>query len=119
MWVAPSPPTAFSFASVSRVVSGRGPSSTSTVVSPLRHLTVTATISSAMRPASIASAASCWERSAKRSMSTRVISISFETSLASLIICLSVKGLVRPSWVIASSAWTSPIRKPKRAFGSR
>ncbi len=52
-------------------------------------------------------------------MSTRVISSSFETSLASLIICLPVKALVRPSWVIASSAWTSPIRKPKRAFGSR
>ena len=52
-------------------------------------------------------------------MSTRVISSSLETSLASLIICFSVKGLVSPSWVIASSALTSPIRKPKRAFGSR
>ncbi len=58
VWVAPSPPTAFSFARVSRVVSGRGPSSTSTTVSPLRDLTVTPTISSAIRPASIASAAS-------------------------------------------------------------
>jgi len=32
------------------------------------------------------------ERSAKRSMSARVISSSLETSLASLIICFSVKG---------------------------
>ncbi len=52
-------------------------------------------------------------------MSTRVISSSFETSLASLIICLPVKALVSPSWVIASIACTSPIRNPKRAFGSR
>ena len=52
-------------------------------------------------------------------MSGRVISSSFETSDASLIICLSVKGLVSPSWVIASIAVTSPIRKPKRAPGSR
>ena len=37
-------------------------------------------------------------------MSARVISSSLETSLASLIICFSVKGLVRPSWVIASIA---------------
>ena len=52
-------------------------------------------------------------------MSARVISSSFETSEASLIICFSVKGLVSPSWVIASIALTSPIRKPKRAPGSR
>ena len=58
------------------------------------------------------------ERTANLSMSARVISISLETSDASLIICLWVKGLVSPSWVIASSACTSPIRKPKRAFGS-
>src|SRR5918992_2106859 len=29
--------------------------------------------------------------------------------------CLPVKGLVRPSWTIASSAFASPMRKPKRA----
>ena len=52
-------------------------------------------------------------------MSARVISSSFETSLASLIICLSVKGLVSPSWVIESTALTSPIRKPKRAPGQQ
>ncbi len=40
VWVAPSPPIAFSFASASSVVPGRGASSTSTVVSPLRPLTV-------------------------------------------------------------------------------
>ena len=119
VWVASSPPTAFSLASASIVVSGRIASSTSTVLSPLRDLTVTPTISSARRPASVASAASRCERSAKRSMSARVISSSLETSLASLIICFSVKGLVRPSWVIASIAVTSPMRKPKRAPGSR
>ncbi len=52
-------------------------------------------------------------------MSARVISSSFETSLASLIICLSVNGFVSPSCVIESIACTSPIRKPKRAPGSR
>ncbi len=52
-------------------------------------------------------------------MSARVISSSFETPQASLIICLPVNGLVSPSWVIASIASTSPMRKPNRAPGSR
>ena len=52
-------------------------------------------------------------------MSGRVISSSLPTSLASLIICLSVNGLVSPSWVIASIAFTSPIRKPNRAPGQQ
>ena len=119
VWVASSPPTAFSLASVSIVVSGRIASSASTTLSDLRLFTVTEVISSARRPSSVAFAASWCERAAQRSMSARVISSSFETSLASLIICLSVKGLVSPSWVIASIAFTSPIRKPKRAPGSR
>ena len=119
MWVASSPPTAFSLERASRVVSGRIASSTATSFSPFLDLTVTVTISSASLPSSVALWASWWERSAKRSMSARVISSSFETSLASLIICFSVKGLVRPSWVIESTAFTSPIRKPKRAPGSR
>ena len=67
----------------------------------------------------MALAASWWDRAAKRSMSARVISSSLETSDASLIICLCVKGLVSPSWVIESIALTSPIRKPNRAPGSR
>ncbi len=92
------------------MVSARIASSASIVFSPLRDLTVTPTISSARRPASVASAASRCERSAKRSMSARVISSSLETSLASLIICFSVKGLVRPSWTIASIVSTWPIR---------
>ncbi len=52
-------------------------------------------------------------------MSARVISSSSPTSVASWNICLPVKALVSPSWTIASSALTSPMRKPKRAFGSR
>ena len=40
--------------------SRRGPSSTSTTVSPLRPLTVNGTISSGMRPSSIAASASSW-----------------------------------------------------------
>ena len=67
----------------------------------------------------VSAAASWCERAAKRSISARVISSSLPTSEASLIICLPVKGLVRPSWVIASTALTSPIRKPNRAPGSR
>ena len=98
---------------------GRIASSATTSRSSLLTFTVTGTISSASMPSSVALAASWWERAAQRSMSARVISSSLETSLASLIICLPVKGLVRPSWVIASIAVASPIRKPKRAPGSR
>ena len=119
MWVAPSPPIAGSLASTSTVVSGLIPSSAATSTSSFLRFTFTATISSARRPSSVALAASWWERAAKRSMSARVISSSFETSEASLIICLPVNGLVRPSWVIASIAWTSPIRNPNRAPGRR
>ncbi len=117
--MASSPPIAFSFASTSIVVSGRIASSAATSTSSLRFFTITETISSASLPSSVAFAASWCERAAQRSMSGRVISSSFETSLASLIICFSVKGLVSPSWVIESIAWTSPMRKPKRAPGSR
>src|SRR4051812_39435415 len=52
-------------------------------------------------------------------MSARVSSSSSATSLASAAICFPVKGFVRPSWVIASIALASPIRKPKRAPWSR
>ena len=119
VWVASSPPIAGSFASDSIVESGRIASSASTTFSALRLFTVTETISSASRPSSVAFAASWCERAAQRSMSGRVISSSLPTSLASLIICLFVNGLVSPSWVIASIALTSPMRKPKRAPGSR
>ena len=119
MWVASSPPIAGSLASDSIVESGRIASSAATSRSSFFTLTVTGTISSAMVPSSVAFAASWCERAAQRSMSGRVISSSFETSEASLIICLPVNGLVRPSWVIASIAVTSPMRKPKRAPGSR
>jgi len=59
-------------ASFSAVVSGRGCSSRSTTsASPLRCGTSTGTISSAMRPDSIASRARICERSAKASWSRR------------------------------------------------
>ena len=54
VWVASSPPTAFSFASTSTVVSGRIASSASTTSSPFFDLTVTETISSAIFPSSVA-----------------------------------------------------------------
>ena len=60
-----------------------------------------------------------WERSAQLSRSARVISNSSATSVASWDMCLPLKGLVRPSWTIASSALASPMRNPKRAPGSR
>ena len=63
-------------------------------------------------------ARSC-ERSAHLSRSARVISSSSPTSVASSNICLPLNGLRRPSWTIASSALTSPMRKPWRAPGSR
>ena len=77
-----------SLASASSVVSRRGPSSTSTTVSPFRPLTVTGTISSGRRPSSVAAIARSCERSAQRSMSARVISSSSPTSVASSNICL-------------------------------
>ena len=52
-------------------------------------------------------------------MSGRVSSSSSATSVASSIMCLPENGLVSPSWVIASIAFASPMRKPKRACGSR
>ena len=48
-----------------------------------------------------------------------MISSSSPTSVASSNIWRPLKGLVRPSCTIASSALTSPMRNPKRAFGSR
>ncbi len=104
-----------SFESVSSVVSRRGASSTSTTVSPLRPLTVTGTISSGRRPSSVAFSASSCERTDQRSMSARVSSSSAATSLASCAMCLPLNGFVRPSWIIASIALPSPMRKPKRA----
>ena len=91
-------------------MSRRGPSSISTTVSPLRPLTVTGTISSAIRPSSVAASASSWERSDQRSMSARVSSSSAATSEASCAMCLPENGFVSPSWIIASIAFASPIR---------
>jgi hypothetical protein len=108
-----------SLESCSRSVSLRGPSSTSTVVSPFLPLTVTGTISSGRRPSSVASIARWCDRSAQRSMSGRLSSSSAATSEASSYICLPVNGLRKPSWIIASIALASPMRKPNRAFGSR
>ena len=78
LWNAPG-----SLASDSSVVSRRGASSTSTVVSPFFDLIVTGTISSGRRPSSVAWIASSCERSANLSMSARVISSSSPTSSAS------------------------------------
>ena len=52
-------------------------------------------------------------------MSARVISNSAATASASAPMPLPVNGFVRPSCIIASSDLTSPMRKPKRAPGSR
>ena len=76
-----------SLARVSRLLSRRGASSTSTTFSPFLDLTVTATISSGRRPSSVASIARWWERRAQRSMSGRVSSSSEATSEASSNIC--------------------------------
>src|SRR5439155_1179699 len=103
------PGIGLSLESASRLASRRGPSSISTVVSPFLPLTVTSTISSGNRPASVASTASWWLRSAKRSMSARVISSSSATWPASGAICLPVNGFVSPSCVMTSTTVASPI----------
>ena len=108
-----------SLASDSSELPRRGASSVSTTVSPFRDVIVTDTISSARRPSSVAAIARSCERSAHLSRSARVISSSSPISVASSNICLPVNGLRRPSWIIASSVFMSPIRKPWRAPGSR
>ena len=80
---------------------------------------VTETISSGRRPSSVAAIVRSWLRSAQRSRSGRVISNSSATSPASSNICLPLNGLRRPSLIIASIAFASPMRKPKRACLSR
>ena len=119
VWVPSSMKIGGSLARTSRLVSRRGPSSTSTVVSPFLELIVTGTISSGRRPASVASIERSCERSAQRSMSARVSSSSAATSEASCAMCLPLNGLVSPSWIISSIALPSPMRKPNRAWGSR
>src|SRR3954454_16065402 len=114
-----SPLSGLSLASVSSDESRRGASSVSTTVSPFRPLIVTGTISSGRRPSSVAAIARSWLRSAQRSMSARGSSSSSATSPASSNICLPVNGLRRPSLIIASIAFASPMRKPKRACLSR
>ena len=99
-----------SFASCSSEVSRRGASSTSTTVSPFFDLTVTGAISSGRRPSSVALTASSWLRRANLSMSGRVSSSSSATSLASCAMCLPLNGFVRPSLIIESIAFASPIR---------
>ncbi len=110
MWLPSLPTRPGSLASVSSVDPRRGASSTSTTVSPFLELIVIGTISSGRRPSSVASIASSWLRSANLSRSGRVSSSSSPISVASANICLPVKGLVRPSCTIASSAFASPIR---------
>ena len=88
-------------------------------MSPFRDEIVTGTISSGRRPSSVAAIVRSCERSAQRSMSARVISSSSPTSVASSNICFPLNGLRSPSWTIASSTFASPIRRPKRAPGSR
>ena len=110
MWVPSLRKIGGSFESVSRLLSRRGASSTSTVVSPFFELIVTGTISSGRRPSSVACTASSWLRRANLSMSARVSSSSAATSLASCAMCLPLNGLVSPSWIISSSAFASPIR---------
>jgi len=110
VWAPPSRNAPRSLESASSDDSRRGASSTSTVVSPFFELTVTGTISSGSRPASVASIASSCERKANLSMSARVISSSSPTSSASSPMLLPVNGLVRPSCIIESSALASPMR---------
>ena len=70
-WSSDLPRTGRSFARPSMVVSGRGCSSVSTTVSPLRDRTVTGTISSANTPDFCAATARWWERTASSSCSSR------------------------------------------------
>ena len=119
VWVASSPPIAFSFASVSSGVSGRIASSVSTIVSPLRLLTVTGTISSARR-ALVGRLDGELVRADGPAVDVGAGHLDLVADLAGLVDhLLPVKGLVSPSLIIASIVFTSPIRKPKRAPGSR
>ena len=107
--------------SESVVVSGRTPSSSSTITgSPLRWGTGTGTISSARRPSFIAAAARSWLRAASSSCSSRVM-------LPKLCVYCSVPAPMwiasnahhRPSLISESTSSPLPMRYPARAFGSR
>ena len=101
-----------SLASTSTVVSGRMPSSPSTVVSPLRPRMVTGTISCANSPAAAAAAARWWDRAAKLSCSNLVIGSRSLVCSVSEPIAWSVNTSRRPSNSVWSSSVTSPNLKP-------
>ena len=95
-------------ASRSAEVSRRGPSSVSTTVSPRRPGIVTGTISSANRPASIASMARWWLRSAHASCCSRVMPTSAATREFCSAMISPSKVQVSPSDVIESTSVPSP-----------
>ena len=92
-------------------VSRRGASSTSTVVSPFFDLIVTGTISSGRRPSSVAWIASSWlaQRELVHVGARHLELLADLVGLGAHAAC-RVNGLVRPSWIIASSALASPMR---------
>ena len=104
--------TPLSLASDSSVVA-RGCSSRSTTTgSPLREGTLTAAISSARRPAAIASAARCCERSAKASWSARAIANSAATfsavsGIESIPYFAFISGLTKRQPIVVSSIFAA------------
>ena len=96
------------------LVSGRGPSSTSTVVRLLRPLATTGVISSAKLPSDVAAAALWLLLIANSSCSSRVTSNSVAVPSASVPMCVSLNEHVRPSWIIESAIFQSPRRRPNR-----
>src|SRR5690606_15962784 len=107
--------TGRSLASFSRLVSRRGASSVSTVSVPPRTGTSTGTISSAMRPPSMAASARWWLRSAHWSCSSRLTLNSRAICSPWLPMWTSPKAHHNPSWMTESSTWPWPRRRPQRA----
>ncbi|OLT14175.1 hypothetical protein BJF79_03195 [Actinomadura sp. CNU-125] len=116
----PLPRTGRSRASPSMDVSGRGCSSVSTTVSPLRPLTVTGTSSSANRPSRWAATARACDRTDSSSCSSRPILYSRRRFSAVSSIPPGTGWLMPPAvtrpWARASCRSMDGPRTPQRAF---
>src|SRR5476649_1056864 len=110
---------------------GRNPASTSALVLRLTNSSAAKTtgspffcamengrISSANRPASCAAAAFCCEASASASCRSRVMPYCFATFSAVIPMWYWLKTSHRPSTIMLSISFASPMRKPSREPGS-
>src|SRR6267378_2593578 len=100
--------------SASSVVPCRGYSSSAKTTVPLRLAISTGMISSLKRPALCAASVFCWLASANWSWSSRVTAYSFATFSAVTPMWYWLYTSQRPSMIMVSTIFASPMRKPSR-----